>query len=79
MTTPSNPNASKRSALRTFIEYLGRGATPVDGYWFDGYGFDQVSLAGRKAPGIRKVSAPQVSTSPSARRLDKCVPAAPGT
>ena len=79
MNSGNSPNASKKSTLRTFIEYLGRGATPVDGYWFDGYGFDQVSLAGRKAPGIHKVSAPLVSTSPGAPRLDKCAPATPGT
>ena len=77
MTTPNSPTTPKRSALRKFIEYMGRGATPVDGYWFDGYGFDQVSLAGRKAPGIRKVSAPQAST--CSPHLDKCAPAARGT
>jgi len=76
--TTQDTSAPKRSTLRKFIEYLGRGATPVDGYWVDSYGFDQVSLAGRKAAGMqKKVSAPLPSTRPP--RLDKCAPAAPGT
>jgi hypothetical protein len=73
----SSPATPKKSALRQFIEYMGRGAAPADGYWFDGYGFDQVSLARRKAPGVFKVSASQAST--CSQRLDKCAPATPGT
>jgi hypothetical protein len=83
MTTRDSFTTPKKSALRKFFEYMGRGATPVDGYYFDGYGFDQVSLAARKPPGIRTnkerpVSEPQVA-SVCSPRLDKCAPAARGT
>jgi hypothetical protein len=48
-------NTLKTSALRTVLEYLGRGATPVDGYqWVE----------------PPKASAPKHGT-PEARRVDR--------
>jgi hypothetical protein len=42
-------NTRTGSTLRTFLEYLGRGATPVDGYQIP-----PTWLESRKAPGIEK-------------------------
>jgi hypothetical protein len=65
----------KTSALRTFIEYLGRGAVPVDGtYWTESVTPPYLP-ANRKAAESRRFNdAARVSSLPH----DRCAPAARG-
>ena len=62
----------KTSAFRTFIEYLGRGAVPVDGtYWTESV----TPSASRKAAEPKRFNdAARVRSLP----LDRCAPAARG-
>ena len=74
-------NSAKKSLLRTVLEYMGRGASPVDGmYWFDNPAQSQTralsgALIGHGIEPNRFSAAPTCAS----QRLGKCVPAAPGT
>lgn len=75
----------KKSLLITVLEYMGRGASPVDGmYWFDNPAKSSEramsgALIGRGIEPNRFSAAPADACSIAPQRLGKCVPAAPGT
>jgi hypothetical protein len=74
-------SSRKKSLLRTVLEYMGRGASPVDGmYWFDNPAKSSTramsgALIGRGIEPNRFSAAPTCAP----QRLGKCAPAAQGT
>jgi len=72
-------NTGKKSLLRTIVEYMGRGATPVDGmYWFDNPAKSNARAMSGALLG-RGIEPNRFSASAGAPpRLGKCAPAAPG-
>jgi hypothetical protein len=73
-------NSGKKSLLRTVLEYMGRGATPVDGmYWFDNPAQSEARATSGALVG-RGIEPNRFSAAPNApQRLGKCAPATPGT
>jgi len=73
-------NTRKTTLLKTIVEYLGRGAVPVDGIYWVGNSSERAGTGttgtGRNATGPRGLNATANASSP---RLDKCAPAARGT
>ena len=78
-------NPAKKSLLIKVLEYMGRGATPVDGmYWFDNPARSATramsgALIGRGIEPNRFSAAPMTPRACVPQPLGKCVPAAPGT
>jgi hypothetical protein len=65
-------NTRKSSTLKTFIEYLGRGATPVDGYYW-------VEPRRESEPKNATAASRASALTPHLPHLGKCAPAARGT
>ena len=65
----------KTTLLKTFIEYLGRGAAPVDGIHWVGNSSEHAGT-GRNTAGPGGLSA---AANVRSQRLDKSAPAARGT
>ena len=78
-------SSRKKSLLITVLEYMGRGASPVDGmYWFDNPAKSSTramsgALIGRGIEPNRFSAAPTAPRACAPQRLGKCAPAAPGT